>query len=394
MSSTVTFTNKTLTEEQLKRIEENRLKALQIKKQFNNTNNTTNISTINSNNLNFTKKIEPPKQSEMLITGKCLYSNDEPETRFEVHVGYHKGLIDLFKTIKTKKYEPTTKRWSFSLDNHDELIHRVQRELGGVVKLEPLDRVASSKIKHCKFFLIDRNRFECQADYDSELLDLFKLMKTKQYDPYTKKWSFQLKEYDELIKNILAKFKRGGISLSPLPKWVKEVFKDQIEGKLSPRIDPQYDLDHLKTKLDPTITKSLLPFQVEGICFGVQQQGRLLLADDMGLGKTLQGLSIANYYMDEWPLFIVTPSSVKFMWKESAKRWLSNSICTLANIKDPELIDDYIQVIENGRQLIHKDSLIVIASYDLLAKNVDEIVKSNFNVVVCDECHLLKSSKV
>lgn len=394
MSSTITYTNKTLTQEQLKRIEENRLKALQIKKQFQNSNipSTNSATTVNNN---FTKKADQAKLSnEMLITGKCVYSNEEPETRFEVHVGYHKGLIDLFKTIKSKKYEPTTKRWSFSLDNHDELVTRVQRELGGSVKLEPLDRVASSKIKHCKFFLIDRNRFECQADYDSELLDLFKLMKTKQYDPYTKKWSFQLKEYDELVKNILTKFNRGAISLSPLPKWVKEVFKDQIEGKLNPRIDPKYDLDHLKTKLDPTITKSLLPFQVEGICFGVQQQGRLLLADDMGLGKTLQGLSIANYYKDEWPLFIVTPSSVKFMWKESAKRWLSNTICELAHITDPELVDDYIQVIENGRQPIDKDSLIVIASYDLLAKNVDEIVKSSFNVVVCDECHLLKSSKV
>jgi SWI/SNF-related matrix-associated actin-dependent regulator 1 of chromatin subfamily A len=161
-----------------------------------------------------------------------------------------------------------------------------------------------------------------------------------------------------------------------------------------PRLDPKYDLAYLKKRLDSNITKSLLPFQVEGICFGVQQNGRLLLADDMGLGKTVQGLAIANYYKDEWPVFIVTPSSVKFMWKESAKRWLANTLCELTGQNDPENVEDYIQVIENGRQPIDPDSKIVIASYDLLAKNVDEIIKTSFNVVICDECHLLKNGKV
>jgi SNF2 family DNA or RNA helicase len=42
--------------------------------------------------------------------------------------------------------------------------------------------------------------------------------------------------------------------------------------------------------------------------FGVSRFGRILLADEMGVGKTIQAIAIAQYYKDEWPLFIVTPS--------------------------------------------------------------------------------------
>lgn len=50
--------------------------------------------------------------------------------------------------------------------------------------------------------------------------------------------------------------------------------------------------------------------------FAVFKQGRLLLADDMGLGKTVQAICIAAYYRNEWPLLVVTPSSVRFTWAE------------------------------------------------------------------------------
>ena len=50
--------------------------------------------------------------------------------------------------------------------------------------------------------------------------------------------------------------------------------------------------------------------------FAVSKEGRLLLADDMGLGKTVQAICIAAYYRKEWPLLVVTPSSVRFTWAE------------------------------------------------------------------------------
>lgn len=162
---------------------------------------------------------------------------------------------------------------------------------------------------------------------------------------------------------------------------------------MKPRIDPSLDLEHLETRIDPVICKSLLPFQIEGICFAIQQNGRLLLADDMGLGKTIQGLAIASYYRSEWPFFVVVPSSVKFMWKESCKRWLCHSLMEVCKTKNPEDIDDYIQVIETGKQPIDPKCKIVISSYDLLAKNVETMSKGEYKILIVDESHLLKNLK-
>ncbi len=113
----------------------------------------------------------------------------------------------------------------------------------------------------------------------------------------------------------------------------------------------------------------------------------------LGLGKTIQGLAIASYYRDEWPLFIVCPSSVKYMWKENTKRWMSNSIREVCHIDDDDDVDQFIQVIENGRDKVEKKSKVVISSYDLVARNVDELATANYKMVIADECHLLKNSQ-
>lgn len=42
----------------------------------------------------------------------------------------------------------------------------------------------------------------------------------------------------------------------------------------------------------------------------------------LGLGKTLQALGLAHYYLADWPLLILTPSSMKFAWDEAVKVWL------------------------------------------------------------------------
>ena len=65
------------------------------------------------------------------------------------------------------------------------------------------------------------------------------------------------------------------------------------------------------SKIDPQLVTDLFDFQKEGICFGVSREGRVLIADDMGLGKTIQALGIAHYYIQNWPMLIATPASMK-----------------------------------------------------------------------------------
>ena len=53
---------------------------------------------------------------------------------------------------------------------------------------------------------------------------------------------------------------------------------------------PDEKVDELIERLPKSLVQSLLPFQYEGVKFGLRRGGRCLIADEMGLGKTLQVL--------------------------------------------------------------------------------------------------------
>jgi SNF2 family DNA or RNA helicase len=48
------------------------------------------------------------------------------------------------------------------------------------------------------------------------------------------------------------------------------------------------EVELLLLNLPPRLSKTLLPFQQDGVKFGLQRGGRCLLADEMGVGKTIQ----------------------------------------------------------------------------------------------------------
>lgn len=51
-----------------------------------------------------------------------------------------------------------------------------------------------------------------------------------------------------------------------------------------PRSIPSADL----SGIDQTLVSALMPFQTEGVRFGISRNGRCLISDDMGLGKSIQ----------------------------------------------------------------------------------------------------------
>lgn len=46
----------------------------------------------------------------------------------------------------------------------------------------------------------------------------------------------------------------------------------------------------------------------------------------MGVGKTIQAMGIAYLYKSDWPLFIVTPSSLRHTWKDEILKWLPPNV--------------------------------------------------------------------
>ncbi|XP_075367509.1 SWI/SNF-related matrix-associated actin-dependent regulator of chromatin subfamily A-like protein 1 isoform X1 [Mycteria americana] len=336
------------------------------------------------------------KKANSVTKGKCVKYGED---RFQVEIGYNAELIAVFKKIPSKSYDPAVKKWNFSLEDYSSFMEAAN-QLSSVI-LAPLEgenavglasgshfigsRVdVKSLLKMCKNWkkpsalvkgkcvLLSRLRFEVDIGYSAEVIEVFKQMDSRNFDRNTRKWNFLLEDYPklmEVLQNLVS------VEVEPLPEAVIQTFAAQIQRSSSQTDIPHADL----SVVDSKIVTSLMPFQREGVNFAILRNGRLLLADDMGLGKTIQAICIAAYYRKEWPLLVVTPSSVRFTWAEAFHRWL------------PSLSPDSTNVIVTGKDNLTA-SLINIISFDLLSK-MDKQLKSTFQVVIIDESHFLKNIK-
>ncbi|XP_037542322.1 SWI/SNF-related matrix-associated actin-dependent regulator of chromatin subfamily A-like protein 1 [Nematolebias whitei] len=339
----------------------------------------------------------PAKKPAISVRGKCV---PHTENRFRVEVSYHVELISVFKSIASRNYDPTTKTWNFSLDDYGQLMDQAAaipsvslRPLEGAEALDvtassrPCDGAAlSALLRLCngwqkpgatvrgQCILVSRTKFEVDILYHAEVIAVFKQMPTKNYDVATRKWSFALEDYKNLMDRL-----RGiaAVEVEPLPRAVIQAFSASFDGTGARSLAvSEADLSNI----DPSLTSSLMPFQREGVNFAVSKQGRLLLADDMGLGKTVQAICIAAYYRNEWPLLVVTPSSVRFTWAEAFRRWL------------PSLSPNSINVVVKAKDDM-RSGLVNIISYDLLSRVGKQPHQNSFSVLIMDESHFLKNIK-
>ncbi|XP_048866570.1 SWI/SNF-related matrix-associated actin-dependent regulator of chromatin subfamily A-like protein 1 isoform X2 [Brienomyrus brachyistius] len=331
----------------------------------------------------------PGRNTGSLARGKCVLHDGY---RFRVEIGYSPKLIELFKSIPSRNYDPETKIWNFGLEDYHRLMEDV-RDMASV-SLQALQKseqparqftARSALLKVCQGWqkpdsavqghccLLTRSRFEVNLAYHADAVAVFKQMPSKKYDMTTRKWNFLLEDFKVLME-MMVWIPR--VQVGPLPQAVIQAFSSQFDRtRIEPMALPEVDL----SGVDSTLRCSLMPFQRDGVSFAVSRQGRLLLADDMGLGKTVQAICIAALYRDEWPLMVVSPSSVCFTWAEAFKRWL------------PSLQWDRINVVLTGKNRLWSD-LVNIISYDLLSK-VKKPEVPTFNVLIMDESHYLKNMK-
>ena len=114
-----------------------------------------------------------------------------------------------------------------------------------------------------------------------------------------------------------------------------------------------------------------------------------ILADDMGLGKTIQLLAVIQSYLETEknprPSIVVCPSSLSLNWKSEIDKFVP-SIKTLVIHGSAE---------ERARQInsIKKYNL-VITSYDLLKRDIEEYKNKNYNFkyIIADEAQYIKNN--
>lgn len=121
------------------------------------------------------------------------------------------------------------------------------------------------------------------------------------------------------------------------------------------------------------------PFQNAGILF-VQASKRCIVGDEMGLGKTIQALGtwVASGHER---MVVVVPASLKINWRREALRW----------VKGLKGFQVFVCEGRKPKRIPENWTRLVIINYDILSYWLPELVKFEAQVVVADECHMIKN---
>ncbi len=108
-----------------------------------------------------------------------------------------------------------------------------------------------------------------------------------------------------------------------------------------------------------------------------------ILADEMGLGKTVQTLSFIQHMVEAGytaPNLIIVPTSVLPNWEREAAKFVPDLKCLSIYGTRRESMFKHI-----------KNSNLVLTTYALLRRDLDELEKYDFNTVILDEAQNIKN---
>jgi len=161
-------------------------------------------------------------------------------------------------------------------------------------------------------------------------------------------------------------------------------------------------LDIIDVVVDPHLSQHLRPHQREGVVFlyecvmGLRNfnGSGAILADDMGLGKTVQCISLI------WTLhkqgmygghpsvkrtLIITPGSLVKNWSSEFRKWLGNERLKVYPVNSDKRVKEFIN---------SPLYAVMIISYEMFLRSVEEVRNIKFGLVICDEAHRLKNTAI
>ncbi|KAJ6358812.1 hypothetical protein OIU76_000528 [Salix suchowensis] len=141
-------------------------------------------------------------------------------------------------------------------------------------------------------------------------------------------------------------------------------------------------VDEFIRMLPRKLLDALLPFQLDGLRFGLRRGGRCLIADEMGLGKTLQAIAIAGCFINEGPILVVCPAILRFSWAEELERWMP--FCLPSEI---HLVFGH----RNNPVHLTRCPKVVVISYTMLHHLRKAMLEQEWALLIVDESHHIKA---
>jgi len=167
-----------------------------------------------------------------------------------------------------------------------------------------------------------------------------------------------------------------GIDIESAPEWMSKAETQNRDAK----VEPVFIGDELEN--------TLRDYQKDGVywlSFLERSNFAGILADEMGLGKTLQtltwlSLERENEKAHDAPAVIICPTSLVDNWAEEAEKFVPH--LRVQKMHGPDR-HAYFPTLKNQD--------LIITSYALIRRDLDEYLKHTFSVAVLDEAQHIKN---
>ncbi|XP_010424730.1 PREDICTED: DNA annealing helicase and endonuclease ZRANB3-like [Camelina sativa] len=199
---------------------------------------------------------------------------------------------------------------------------------------------------------------------------------------------YKMRDYS-MVSGCLKRSKRVEVEVIPWKTLavVEKLSQSCFSGKWQPCIPEHFSeekVEELIETLPRKLVNALLPFQLDGLRFGLRRGGRCLIADEMGLGKTLQAIAIAGCFINEGSILVVCPAVLRFSWAEELERWLPFCLPS-----DVHLVFGH----QNNPAYLPRWPKVVVISYKMLQHLRTTMLEREWALLIVDESHHLRCSK-
>lgn len=239
--------------------------------------------------------------------------------------------------------------------------------------------------------------FSIEGVDSKELWNIFKALKNKKKYYKLSNGDFislqekELEKVYELLEYEEFKFKREDYNNVVLPAYKSYFMKEESFSFVRNKecIHNDFEINSIKKnrykEIPEELNGILREYQKEGFrWFKILSENGFggILADEMGLGKTLQAISYIYFQRQKGTSLVVAPSSLIYNWKSEIDKFLpSFKVCVIDGTK------------VNREALLsrYKEYQLIITSYALLRRDIENYERKEFNCFIVDEAQYIKN---